>query len=146
MSDTLTKDQERGLAALLDTLIPPSQDGRLPGAGELGLGTELAARDDLRPLLTGGLATLDAKAGGDGFAALDAGARAEVLHAHADADPAFVPSLLFHLYSAYYQQPRVVAGLGFEHRPPYPQGYAMDPTDTSRLDAMRRRPPLYREV
>ena len=29
--------QERALACVLDEIIPPSEDGRFPGAGELGL-------------------------------------------------------------------------------------------------------------
>jgi len=30
-------DEQRVLASVLDEIIPPSSDGRLPGAGELGL-------------------------------------------------------------------------------------------------------------
>ena len=32
-----SRAQERALACVLDEIIPPSEDGRFPGAGELGL-------------------------------------------------------------------------------------------------------------
>ena len=31
-----SSEQERALAGVLDEIIPPSRDGALPGAGELG--------------------------------------------------------------------------------------------------------------
>ena len=35
--ERFSPDQQRGLAAVLDEIIPPSGDGTLPGAGALGL-------------------------------------------------------------------------------------------------------------
>ena len=150
MIDVFSPQEERGLTALLDTLIPASEDGRMPGAGSLGLSGYIAEHAaDLQPLIAQGLAALDESArerGADSFAALAPDDRALVLTAHGERDPGLVPALVFHSYSGYYQHPRVVEALGFEHRPPYPKGYEMDATDESRLDAMRRRPALYRDV
>lgn len=140
----------RGLDALLDTLIPPSADGRLPGAGEVGLAAYLWERaPDLGPFLARGLEALDRLAserGAPGFASLAPADRAAALQAHADHDPVLLPALIFHAYCGYYQQQRVVEGLGLEHRPPFPEGHALRPTDASLLEGVRRRPPLYREV
>ena len=33
-----SEDERRALSSVLDEIIPPSNDGRFPGAGELGLG------------------------------------------------------------------------------------------------------------
>ena len=99
--------------------------------------------------IASGLAALDDRAaerGATSFADLPAEAREEVLRAHADEDPMLVPALVFHAYTAYYQHPRVVEALGLPQRAPFPEGFSMEPTDASRLDTMRRRPRLYREV
>ena len=146
--------EEPALAAVLDALLPPSGDGRMPGAGALGLAARIEAIAAGSPLLAGalreGLASLDASArgrGAAGFAALDAGAREGLLRTVAEEQPGFVPGLLFHLLGAYYQHPRVLEGLGLEARPPFPKGYAMEPSDLDALlEPVRRRGALHRPI
>lgn len=156
MSDTPTNAQLSDshlhtLAAVLDGIIPPSPDGRLPGAGQLGLASVVDAALDqmagLRPIIAQGLDVLDERARGrdaDGFAALSDGGRLEVLNGMAEDDPVFLPGLVFHCYTAYYRNPRVIALLGLEARPPYPEGYEMEPDDFGLLQAVRTRAPMYR--
>jgi hypothetical protein len=148
-------DTARDLAAVLDELIPPSPDGRLPGAGadEVGLVAYLeeasARTPDLRPALEQGLAALAELArrrGAQGFAELPAAERAAVLEELGTAAPAFLPGLLFQTYAGYYQQPAVLAGLGLPPRPPFPEGYDLEPGDLGLLDPVRARPRLWREV
>lgn len=142
-------DEITALTALLDELVPPSPERGLPGAGELGLAHELVERvPELLPMLRPGLAALDEEArrrGAGSFAALARPERAAAIREREAQDAGFLPGLLYHGYARYYQHPRVLEALGLEARPPYPQGYAMEPTDPERLAAMRRRPPLYRE-
>lgn len=57
----------------------------------------------------------------------------------------FVLPLMVHVCAGYYQHARVVEALGLEARAPHPKGYEMEPNDLSLLDAVRRRPKLYRE-
>ena len=140
------------LAAALDLLIPPSADGRLPGAGELGLARyveELLAKTPApRPLLAQGLAALEAAAAGRGargFAELPRDAQRALLDAHAQTAPGFAPTLLFLVMTGYYREPRVLASLGLEDRPPFPKGHAVAESDFTGLDAVRRRGKLYRE-
>jgi hypothetical protein len=142
----------RAIDALLDTIIPPSADGRLPGAGAAGLAAYLddVARNapELTPVLEEGLAALDARAGDRGaedFASLDPEARAELLEGLSSEQPAFLPLLSFHVYAGYYQDPQVARALGT--RPaPFPDGYEVEPNDLSLLDPVRERAPLYRDV
>jgi len=148
---TLSSEAARDLAAVLDAIVPPSADGRLPGAGALGLASFIEARviehPDLRPAVEQGLATLAALArerGADGFAALPADARAGLLNELGTREPAFLPGLIFQTYVGYYQHPRVLEGLGVEGRPPFPEGYALEPFDPELLEPVRRRDPLYR--
>ena len=142
-----SEEERRTLAGVLDEIIPPSGDGRLPGAGELGLAgyvdEALRKMPDLRPMIAQGLSDLDQQArarGARDFAALPKADRLELLN-----QQALVLPLTFHTYGGYYQHPRVVAALGLEPRPPHPKGYEMEPNDLTLLDAVRRRPKLYRE-
>ncbi len=150
MSDpTLSEEAARGLAAVLDLLVPPSEDGRLPGAGALGLAPTLHANvPDLRVVIELGLAALDERArnrGARDFAGLAKDERSAILNEVAAEQAAFVPGLVFQTYVHYYQHPRVLSGLQLEPRPPYPKGYEMEPSDLSLLDPVRERSKLYRE-
>ena len=144
--------EERALSSVLDEIIPPRPDGRLPGAGELGLGGYIAGAaekaPDLRTALVQGLAALGdlaGRRGSEGFAALSKADKLEVLNEVATAEPAFLPGLIFHAYAGYYQNGRVLEALGMEPRPPHPEGYAIEPSDLTLLDPVRQRPKLYRD-
>jgi hypothetical protein len=139
----LTAELRNTLASLLDELLPPREDARLPGAGGLGLAAAVDAASlgsPLRPALS---ATLAALASG-GFAALAKDERRARVEALAKQSPELFQLLLRHAYGAYYTHPSVVAALGLPARPPFPQGYAVSPTDFSLLDPVRRLPRMYR--
>jgi hypothetical protein len=135
---------------VLDEIIPPSGDGRLPGAGELGIGRYLEEKaGPLRPLLAQKLAALDehaGRSGGQSFASLAHQERLALLGEMATSEPVFFQSVVFLTYASYYQSARVIAALGLPVRPPHPEGYEVEPGDLSLLDAVRARPKLYREV
>jgi len=143
----------RTLAAVLDELIPPSTDGRLPGAGAVGVVAYLEGvclrTPDLRPALDDGLAALAELArenGAESLADLPQPRRAALLNDLTSRAPAFLPGLLFHTYAGYYQQPAVLEGLGLPPRPPFPEGYALEQGDLGLLDPVRARARLWREV
>ncbi len=145
-------DEERALSSVLDEIIPPRSDGRLPGAGGLGLSSYIEhavqKTPDLGPVIAQGLAALDdlaGRRGAGGFAELPSQDKLEVLNEIATTEPGFLPGLIFHTYAGYYQNGRVVEALGLEPRPPHPEGYEMEPSDLTLLDAVRRRPRMYRE-
>jgi len=146
----LSPAAEQALACVLDAIVPARDDGRLPAAGALGLVAPVSERlGDAAPLVAQGLAALEERAvarGASGLAALEPGDRAELLEEFATQQPAFLPLLSFHTYTAYYQHPRVLEALGLEARPPYPGGYELEPGDLSLLDRVRERPRLYRET
>ncbi len=156
MSDPSFSDIERrALESVLDEIIPPTRDGKLPGAGGLGISAHieeaLAKAPELRPLITQGIASLAEAAGRRGAASFEALSKDDKLEAMNElgTEPTllgFLPSLTFHTYVGYYQHPRVVEGLGLEPRPPYPLGYSMEETDLDPLlETVRNRPKLYRE-
>lgn len=148
---TLSGDDRLALACVLDTLIPRSEDGALPGAGELGLtqaiGEAMATQEALRAAIGQGLVGFRDAIGSDGtaaFAARTLAERSEILNDLSTGQPAFIASLVSTVYSAYYQHPQVVEALGIETWPPHPKGYEMAAMDESLLDPVRKRPPLYR--
>ena len=150
---TLGPDAEPALAALLDELVPPRPDGRLAGAGGLGLAAPLlrsvAEKPELGTVLAPGVAALDALVRERGAARLVELAPAErraVLDALATRAPGFLPTVAFLTFLAYYQDPRVLAALGREPRPPFPKGYELPPFDPALLEPVRRRAPFYRET
>jgi len=147
----LTYDQLRVLDLVLDEIIPPSEDGRLPGAGALGLASHVEAAlldmPELRKMIADGLTALNNLARryhGHGFAKVPRHHRLQLLSDHATSEHAFPPILVLHTYAAYYQDARVLAALGLPPRPPHPEGYAMEPDDLTLLDPVRRRRPMYR--
>jgi hypothetical protein len=154
-TSTATKPMTPGaleaLATLLDEIVPARDDGRLPGAGALGLAPHVAsaveAKPELGPVLAQGLAALEGLVRARGAAGLADLARADRLAALAELGaeaPAFLPTLTFLSYVSYYQDPRVLAALGHEPRPPFPKGYELPPGDFALLDPVRRRDPFYR--
>ena len=114
----LSEGQRDALNALLDTLLPASEDGRLPSAADVDflgyMGTQpgeaIASLVEILDGLEGGFADL----------ALDA--RCERVEGLAQADPAGFQQLLQHAYASYYQDERVLRGIGAEPGPPFPRG------------------------
>jgi len=145
-------DSRHVLTLVLDELIPPSGDGRLPGAGALGIAsdveTAVKATPALGPVIEGGLSALESLShahDAGGFAALSRGERVAVLREVEAADPAFVPTLLMLAYVGYYGNERVVAILKQDSQAPHPRGYDVGPDDLTLLDPVRARGKLYRE-
>jgi len=158
----LSEAQRRTLTCALDALVPASDDGRLPAAGELGLAewveAWLAPQPAMRAALFAAVRALDelaseAEAGDSsaegravGFAAVASDRRAALLERLAVSQPPLFGLLLFHAYAGYYCRPRVVEALGLEARPPYPEGHAMAESDLDALLApVRARAGQYRE-
>jgi hypothetical protein len=134
---------------LLDELIP-ARDESLPGAGSLGLGEGIESKlGDTTPLVAAGLAALDSKAtdlGATSFAEMPTEARVALIPEVAAGHPGFIETLVFHLYTAYYQNPRVIRAIGLKPEPPYPGGYDLEQGDLGLLDPVRGRKRLYRGV
>ena len=132
--------------AFLDVIVPPSDDGRMPGASALGIAEAIADRIGADPMLgaavrAGMQAVQDAALARDpgGFLALDPTARAEVAQSQAPAHPALMLGVAAHLYQAYYQHPQVIAALGYPARTPFPEGYPLEPTDPALMESLLRR-------
>lgn len=137
MSGSAPLDDASFLSAVLDTVIPPH--GAMPGAGSLGIERsvgEAVASDALSgPSVTAAMVALWERT--PGFAGLAPAERAQALEAAMDA--ASLRAMLRHVYLAYYQHPEVLAALGEPPRPPFPEGFELEPTDPELLAALQAR-------
>jgi hypothetical protein len=145
-TERFTAEERRLLARVLDEIVPSRPDGKLPGAGQLGVAehVERAVRNqaEVRSMIVQGLRALDTLARqrkGQEFAALSRADKVALLN-----EQTFVFPLMLNAYVGYYQHPRVVAALGLDPRPPHPEGYAMEPNDLTLLDPVRRRSTMCR--
>ncbi len=147
----LTDDQRELLTTVLDRIVPAS-DGLL-GVVELGVGSfvegDVAASPKKTRLFVGGLTQVQVTSRHDRSAAfqdLDGDAKDAVLRSVESAEPEFFDELVRLTYVGYYSNPKVVARLGLEARPPHPLGYELEQGDLSLLDNVTRRGPIYREA
>ncbi len=131
------------LVEILDTLIPPSEDGRMPGAGEIGLAAAVREQTQASAdVIAAGLAAAEA----GGFSSLDLAGRVALLRELEPSQPAFIATLLFPTFSEYYRHPQVLVGLGLEPRPPHPKGHELEAGNLEGLARVRARGKLYRDA
>lgn len=136
MSDVISTDhplnpgQRALLAALLDTLIPASDDGRMPAASETGFDAYLVTQaEGFLPELVTMLEHFDAS-----FPDLPLAERCEDVTRFSTANPADFRNLLTRVYDCYYQNDRVRLEIGVVTGAPFPQGNEVMPGDLSLLD------------
>lgn len=134
------------MKALLDLVIPPSASADLPGAGELGLSaavaTALQADPMLGPLVEAGAQALREAALSqhpNGLSGMTPQAGAKLIEDQLVAHPALIMGLLRYLYPTYYQHPQVLVGIGEPPRPPFPEGFEVEATDTGLLEKLQTR-------
>ena len=139
----LTPEQGRVLAAVLNRIVPATDV--LPGAGDVGVAGfvdgVLVDAPHLRPRITALLHQADV---GERFANLREAEQDARLRGIARREKASFDTLLRAAYTGYYSEPRVLAAIGRGSR-----SDSRRPTasfDTRRLDPVRRRGPIYRDV
>ena len=146
----LTAAQRATLEQVLDLIVPPSADGRMPGASEVGVPAYLLVHcADALPTLRDELDRLDNQAqslNGPPFSRLGANERqalVETLRAH---DAEFMSRLALETVTCYYQHDRVLAALGMEVRSPAPQGFKVISGELMLLAPVRKRGKMYRDA
>jgi hypothetical protein len=131
---------KRRLAALLDTIVPPGDDGAMPGAGELDFPGYLKAEaPDFLAMLNHILDHFD-----DDFPDLPLAERVIRVQAFSRIDAAAFNALVFRVYDCYYQDDRVRRLIGARPGPPFPHGHTIPEGDLSSLEAVKARGKGYR--
>ena len=137
----LTASQQQTLSALLDTLLPASDDGNMPSAQILDFRAYLHEKAaDFVPRLVDIVGHFDAS-----FVGLALPERCLVLEAFSKAEPELFEGLLFNTYACYYQDDRVLEGIGSAAGPPFPRGNTVEAGDLSLLDPVVQGSRAYRK-
>jgi len=134
------------LKALLNLMIPPSASRELPGAGTLGLETAVATGLQTDPLLgpmveAGAQAVREAALSQhpEGLPGMAPQAAAKLLEGQLASHPFLIVGMSRHLFPAYYQHPQVLEAIGEPPRPPFPEGFDVEPTDPKLLEKLLAR-------
>ena len=147
---TLNSAQQRTFVAILDMIIPASDDGRFPSAADMDVLGYIAKTDpQLLDTVRTELDRLNAVSEDlYGVVFGDAGEthRQGLLDEKRGAEPQFLGGLALQTVTLYYQDDRVMEAIGMEARPPFPKGYEVVAGDLSLLDPVRARGRVYRDV
>jgi hypothetical protein len=126
----LDASQRTLLAALLDTLVPASEDGEMPSAADVGFDAYLRSQaDDFLPELALTLERFEAS-----FAELPLAERCHRVAAFSAEQPEAFRDLLSRVYDCYYQNDLVRERIGVVTGALFPQGNQITPGDLSLLD------------
>ena len=136
----LSKEERRTLLALLDTLLPASEDLGMPSAADTDFDGYLRNQaSDLLPTLQAAVAYFD-----EPFADLSLEARVERVSAFSTEQPELFIALVPRVYDCYYQDDRVRQKIGVVSGAVFPQGNEVMPGDLSLLDPVIERSDSHR--
>jgi hypothetical protein len=142
----LTQAELREFRRLAGFMVPASTEYGVPGADDAAIFADIVAslgrdKQDVRKAL----AMLHELAGGD-FAAIAEGDAEVSAMALLRRQGPEIMALGRAVLQCYYRDDRVITSLGLEPGPPFPKGRTVEQGDWSLLDAVRNRPPMWRDV
>lgn len=145
----LSTEQIDSITAVIAMIIPASEDGRMPGADELNLITDIINEQDgsLENILDdiNHLNETSQLQYSQAFADLESSVKQQIVDEVKLVRPDYMQVLAAKTAVYYYQHDRVLEALGLELRPPFPKGNIVHGGDLSLLDPVRQRKPMYRE-
>ncbi len=143
------REQEREtLLSLLDIIIPPSEDGRLPGADAVGF-IEYMYKENLDAWIMAGVQSIHEEAlgrYGAAFHNLEESLKMRIIEALRTRLFRFFSQLTMAVIKCYYQDDRVLLAIGAEPRAPFPLGFSLPDGDLTLLDEVYERGKIYRDV
>jgi len=137
------------LAAVLETLVPPSED--FPESGALALAHVLAIADaspEAGVMLARAIEAIEAALAGQagGFAALSAAQREDLLRRVERSSPEAFDALVRHTYDGFYAHPATITRLGLEPGPVQPRGHRIEGGPLPDLGRVAARGPIFRRA
>jgi hypothetical protein len=142
----LTPAELWDLRRLVGFMVPSSTDYRVPGANDGAIFADIVrslGRD--QSAVRKALIILREMAGGD-FAAIDEAEAETTAMALLRREGPEIMALGRAVLQCYYRDERVIRSLGLEPGAPFPKGHTVQQGDWSLLDAVRNRPPMWRDV
>jgi len=146
----LTADQRGIVQAVINLIIPVSDDGRMPSAADYDMIGYIAAHSPHHlPAIANDADKLDRAAHEKfeaGFVEMTFAEQLQLCESLRSDSPDLFRALATDTAICYYQQDAVLEALGLGARAPFPQGYSVKTGDLSLLDPVRSRGPIYREA
>ena len=143
--NSLTSAQRDDLRTVAAMIIPASEQHKVPGADDTAIQADILntlGRDtDMMRVALDHLARLAGKP----LADLDSARRDKVAKEFRATGGAAAATLVRVVLQCYYRDDRVVRSLGIEPVAPFPGGRQLEQGNWSLLDAVRGRPPLWRD-
>ena len=146
-SENLNGEQERTLIALLNLIIPPDADGRMPGAGDVGF-VAYMHQEHVLPWVRDALLSIVEESHnsyGREFAALSEPEQMQIFDRLRRKHSRLFGNLTTQVIQCYYQNDQVLTAIGLEARTPFPQGYLVEEGDLTLLEPVYQRGRLYRD-
>lgn len=141
-NDSLSEAEIGALHEIAGTMVPADAALGVPGADDPAILADIvkSVGRDL-PLVRTAIAEIAAKS----LASLDRDRREALINDMYASRGAPIVALGRVVLGAYYRDDRVLLSLKQEARSPFPKGYTLEQGDWSLLDAVRKRPPLWRD-
>ena len=143
----LDEEQERTLNVLLNLFIPPSEDGKIPGAADVGF-LAYIHNENILPWIKEGLINIIEESHNkydQGFSSLSGSEQTQLIDKLRRRFLQFFNRFTTQVIQCYYQHDDVLEAIGFEARPPFPQGYLLERGDLTLLEPVYLRGKIYRD-
>ena len=147
VSENLGEEQERTLNVLLNLFIPPSEDGKMPGAADVGF-LAYIHNENILPWIREGLINIIEESHnkyGKNFSSLSSSAQTQLIDKLRRRFLQFFNRLTTQVIQCYYQHDDVLEAIGLEARPPFPHGYLIEEGDLALLEPVYLRGKIYRD-
>jgi hypothetical protein len=143
----LNEEQERTLNVLLNLIIPPSEDGKMPSAADVGFFAYMH-NENLYSWIREGLLSIGEETHnmyGKEFSVLSGSEQTQLIDRLRRKLFRFFSNLATQVMLCYYQHDHVLEAIGLEARPPFPHGYLVADGDLTLLEAVYERGKIYRD-
>lgn len=144
--EKLTEEEMRTLTIILNQIIPPGEDGIMPGASDVGFFAYLQNENLIQWIREGlfGIVEEARNKYNQNFSALDVAEQIKFIELMRRKFFKFFSRLTTLVIQCYYQDDRVLAAIGLDARPPFPEGYIVEEGDLTLLEAVYLREKMYR--
>jgi hypothetical protein len=146
VSENLDVEQERTLMAIVNLIIPPSEDGKMPSAADVGF-LAYMYNENFLPWIREGLIVIIEESQnkyGQEFSALSSSEQTRLIDKLRRRLLQFFNRLTTRVIQCYYQHDEVLEAIGLEARPPFPEGYLLEEGDLTLLEPVFLRGKIYR--
>jgi len=147
VTENLDAEQERTLMVIVNLIIPPSEDGKMPGAADVGF-LAYINNENIIPWIREGLINIIEESHnkyGQEFSAIINSEETQLIDKFRRRFFKFFNRLTTQVLRCYYQHDDVLEAIGLEARPPFPKGYFLEEGDLTLLEPVYLRGKIYHE-